>query len=187
VAQPDVAAPKGAPGLTIGYSGRDATVIVDNNAVPRAMVPRKIVQVGDEQGTLAAIADANFHPRTDAVVETEQPGGQAVTGAVGTATVTHETNSTVTLSATLQSRGLVELNDAIAPGWTVTVDGHKAQALRVNDVMRGVMADGGTHTIKWSYRVPGLRLGAIVSVLGLLAAFGSGALLIVRRRQRSTD
>jgi uncharacterized membrane protein YfhO len=44
--------------------------------------------------------------------------------------------------------------------------------VRVNDVMRGVAVDAGTHEVEWTYRVPGLRAGALLSLLGLLLCAG---------------
>jgi uncharacterized membrane protein YfhO len=79
-----------------------------------------------------------------------------------------EHNSDVELRAQMTRTGLVVLNDRLKDGWSVQVDGHDAQALRVNAVMRGVVVPAGTHNVRWSYRVPGLRLGAVLSLLGLL-------------------
>jgi len=39
-------------------------------------------------------------------------------------------------------------------------------------VMRGVEVPAGTHLVEWSYRVPGLRVGALVSLLALLVVGG---------------
>ena len=68
-------------------------------------------------------------------------------------------------------------------GWSVRVDGRAATPLRVNTVMRGVVVPAGRHEVEWRYRVPGLRLGAAVSVLTLVAL--AGAALALRRRARS--
>jgi uncharacterized membrane protein YfhO len=46
------------------------------------------------------------------------------------------------------------LDDAWAPGWSVTVDGRPARALQADVVMRGVVVPAGEHEIVWRYRVP---------------------------------
>jgi uncharacterized membrane protein YfhO len=75
------------------------------------------------------------------------------------------------------------LDDAWASGWSVTVDGRPARELQADVVMRGVVVPAGEHEIVWSYRVPGLRAGLLLSALGLLElAAWSGALLARRRR-----
>jgi uncharacterized membrane protein YfhO len=53
-------------------------------------------------------------------------------------------------------------------------------------VLRGVVVPAGAHEVVWSYRVPGLRLGVALSLLGLLAALAwAGALLVRARRARA--
>jgi len=54
--------------------------------------------------------------------------------------------------------------------------------VRVNDVMRGVAVGAGTHRVEWTYRVPGLRLGAALSALALLALVAAAGVLFARRR-----
>lgn len=57
-------------------------------------------------------------------------------------------------------------------GWTVTIDGEKADALRVNYILRGMPLPAGTHTVEWSFRAPywGLveSVTAICSILVIL-------------------
>jgi hypothetical protein len=169
------------------YAGKDATVFVNERAVPRAMVAPAVQVTADEAATRARITQRSFDPRREVVVERDQPGVAAVGdgGAPvhGTATVARETNSSVTLSAMLSRRGLVVLNDDFTDGWSVTVDGRAAPAVHVNDVMRGVIVGPGRHTVVWRYRVPGLAAGAILSLVSLVALLGAGVALVVRRRR----
>jgi uncharacterized membrane protein YfhO len=51
-----------------------------------------------------------------------------------------------------------------ADGWSATVDGRPAPLLRANLAARAVPIPAGVHTIAMSYRVPGLRVGAAVSL-----------------------
>ncbi|HYV17303.1 MAG TPA: hypothetical protein VE972_14915 [Conexibacter sp.] len=170
------------------YAGSDATIFVNPNAVPRALVAPRVRLTADEDATRAALVGDGFDPRRTVVVERDQPGVAALagTGAGGRVAVASEANSSVTLNATLTRRGLVVLNDDFTDGWTVRVDGDTAPALHVNDVMRGVVVGPGQHRIVWIYRVPGLRAGLLLSLLGLALLGGGAAVLAVRaRRQRS--
>ncbi len=178
-AGPDVHA--GARTLTPVYRGRDATIFENALATPRAIVPARVQVVGEVDEEPSAIAADGFDPRTDVVL----PRGEAApsAGPGGSAHVVAERNSRVTLSATLPRRGVVLLDDAWAPGWSVTVDGRPARALQADMVLRGVVVPAGTHRVVWSYRVPGLRAGAALSLLGLLIAAGWGGWLFVRRRR----
>jgi uncharacterized membrane protein YfhO len=89
----------------------------------------------------------------------------------------------VTLEARLAERGLVVLDDAWAPGWSVTVDGESAEPMETNVVVRGVVVPAGTHEVEWTYRVPGLRAGAALSALGLLALLAWSGWIVTRRRR----
>ncbi len=173
---------RGSP-VNLGYRGNDANVLVNPEAVPRAMVPEQVDVATDADSVPGLVAEASFRPRREVIVERGAPGAEeltAVRGPNGSARVVGESNSTVTLNATLRRRGLVVLNDAIAPGWTVKVDGESRPPITVNGVMRGVVVEPGRHEVRWSYRVPGLRLGAALSVLAL-AVLIAGVVLVRRR------
>jgi len=75
------------------------------------------------------------------------------------------------------------LDDALFDGWRVEVDGEPAPVVRVDELMRGVIVDAGTHEVTWRYTVPGIRLGALVSLLTALALAGAAVALRVRARR----
>jgi uncharacterized membrane protein YfhO len=39
-------------------------------------------------------------------------------------------------------------------GWSVTVDGQAAEAVRVDYILRGMQLPAGEHTVEWSFRAP---------------------------------
>jgi hypothetical protein len=166
------------------YAGRDATIFENPRAAPRALVAPSVALVASEPAARAALVAPRADPRRTIVLERDQPGAAEATGARGTATIVDEQNARVTMRASLDRRGLVVLNDQLTPGWRVSVDGRPAQALRVEDVMRGVIVDAGRHTVVWRYTTPGLRTGALVSLAALLALLASGAALALRARRR---
>jgi hypothetical protein len=176
------------PDLHVVYDGRDARVFENARAVPRAVVASRVRVVSDENAARALLADPAFDPRREVVVErgSESAVGGLAAGAGssgGRVTVSDRSNADVTMHATLARRGLVVLNDAWAPGWSVQVDGRSAAPVRVNDVMRGVVVPAGSHRVEWSYRVPGLLAGALLSLLAVLAGLGAaGWVLVVQRR-----
>jgi hypothetical protein len=170
------------PDLAVAYAGSDAVILRDELAVRRAFVPGSIEAVDSEQAEIAAVAGSAFDPRFGAVVRSDDLGGASVPAeGSGTARVVAETNASVTLEAKLRKPGLVVLDDQLTPGWTVSVDGHDARALRTDVVLRGVIVPAGRHRIEWRYSVPGLRAGAALSALGLL---GTLAWMIALRRAR---
>jgi hypothetical protein len=164
------------------YRGEDATIFENGLAVPRAVVAERVHVAADEDEELAAIGGDEFDPRTDVVVRRDELGDDvALAGGGGTVRVVDEENARVTLRAALDRRSVVVLGDAWARGWHVAIDGRPARALQADMVLRGVVVPAGTHEIVWSYRVPGLRLGAAISALALLTVAAWAGWLVLRR------
>jgi hypothetical protein len=173
--------------LRVAYSGSDAAIYENPNAVPRAFVASATLVTANEAATRDALTAARFDPRRTAVVERDELAGQSVPSAGGTGgsvRIVDEQNARVTLRATLPRRALVVLADNFSAGWSVTVDGRAARALHVDDVVRGVVVDAGRHEIRWSYAVPGLRLGVALSIVALLIAGGCAAGVATAARSR---
>lgn len=175
------------PWLRVVYDGSDARVFSNARAAPRALVPAVVQVVPDEDAARAVLTDPSFDPRREAVVERGAEGAGALAavagagsrGSSGSVTVSEYSNARVALRADLSRAGLVVLNDSLAPGWSVRVDGRAARPVRVDDVMRGVAVSAGAHEVEWRYRVPGLRAG---TALSLLALCGGAVLLALTRR-----
>jgi hypothetical protein len=174
------------PGTRAAYRGPDANVFADALAVPRTFVPARVEIARDEQDELASVADEAFDARRDAVVRRDELGGLAaadVARPAGSVRLAAERNAEVVLLATMRRAGIVVLDDQLAPGWRVRVDGRPARALHADVVLRGVAVPAGRHRIVWSYEVPGLRAGALLSGAGALAMLAWGGWLLARRRR----
>lgn len=182
------------PFMHVAYDGRDARIFANALAVPRALVAPRVRVVEGEAAAATLLAEPGFDPRRDAVVERADAAavaGLAVAVPAGAASpgrvvVSDPSNAEVAMRAQLARPSLVMLDDNWAPGWSVAVDGRAAHAVRVDDVMRGVVVPAGAHAIEWTYRVPGLRAGAALSALALLAAGALAAIAaapMVRRRR----
>ena len=66
-------------------------------------------------------------------------------------------------------------------GWSASLDGEKADLVRVNVGLMGIMVPEGEHTVSLSYMSPGLKAARILSGAGWLIF---AAALILRRRAR---
>jgi hypothetical protein len=72
--------------------------------------------------------------------------------------------------------------DAWSPGWRAEVDGDPAPIVVADAAFKAVRLPPGRHAVVFTYRTPGLRAGALVS---LLAALLCAAALLLRRGGRS--
>ena len=71
----------------------------------------------------------------------------------------------VEIEADSAAGGRVVLTDLIGPGWQVSVDGERADALEIEGMYRGVDLPAGTHTVTWSYAPRSVYWGVAVSLL----------------------
>jgi len=113
--------------------------------------------------------------RALAFVETDQP--RTLAGTISRTGVSPDESVTigryepqhVELLAELKRPGLVILADTFDPGWSLTIDGAPAPIFRTNRVMRGAAVKAGRHTLDYTYNPASFRLGAGISIAGLLA------------------
>jgi hypothetical protein len=82
--------------------------------------------------------------------------------------VLERTSSTMVIEAAMGCRGMVVAAEPSFPGWQATVDGRPAQLYEPYGLLRGVVADAGTHRIIMRYRPKTVLWGGILTGLGLL-------------------
>lgn len=63
--------------------------------------------------------------------------------------------------------GVLTSSIPYSTGWSVKVNGKKATTLRTNQAFLGVYLPAGTHHVTFSYELPGIKLGALLSLIGL--------------------
>ena len=101
---------------------------------------------------------------------------------VGDVAVREEAPTRTVIEASLRRPGLVVLADRFESGWRLTIDGRPAPILRANLLMRAAAVAAGSHTLVFTYRPASVRLGAWISLAGLVAF---GGLAIRARGQES--
>ena len=84
----------------------------------------------------------------------------------------------VVVRASAEDRSLLVLADTWFPGWRAKVDGHDAEIVRTDQLLRGVVIGPGAHTVEFAYVPTSWRIGWIVSLLTAVAL----ALAVWRRR-----
>lgn len=173
--------------LRVTYSGPDARVYANPDALPRAFLVDRQVVVADESKALAWVGSARFAPSEAVVTERRLPGLSADAGAAppaGRARIDTYERERVVATTTGDRKALLVLTDVYFPGWKATVDGKSADIERVDYLLRGVMVPAGTHTVEFSYQPASWRAGWIVSGLALLVLIGIGlSARVVKQRQ----
>ena len=113
-----------------------------------------------------------------AFVETDQPQGlvgyvsRNAVSPVESVVVARYEPQRVELLATLERPGLVILADTYYPGWNLTIDGQPAPIYRTNRLMRGAAVKAGRHALVYTYNPASVRIGAMLSIAGLIALAG---------------
>jgi hypothetical protein len=148
-------------------------------ALPRAFLVRRVrVLSGDD--AFAAVTDAGFRPREEAVVD------RALLGIAPTPLLPEEgarlvlhTPEEVRITTSAESPALLVLTDTDFPGWVATMDGAPAPIVRTDFAFRGVVVPAGESEVVFAYRPRAVRAGFWLSGAGLVAA----AALLGRRRR----
>ena len=161
----------------LAYSGRDARVYRNANALPRAFLVERQRTVADDDAALAAVTDPRLRRRAawrspSAPVAGPAAGGTARRGRAP-APAAGRPASCATSDERVVARGRRARGAACSCSPTSTtragrrrVDGRDAPVERVDYLLRGVAVPAGEHTVELRYEPASWRVGWIVSVAG---------------------
>ncbi|MCD7113514.1 YfhO family protein [Limosilactobacillus agrestis] len=79
--------------------------------------------------------------------------------------------------------GVLTSSIPYSTGWSVKVNGKKTSTLRTNQAFLGVYLPAGTHHVTFNYELPGIKLGAMLSLIGLGWTIIAGIITIVWKRK----
>lgn len=162
---------------------RNGVVVLENlRALPRAWIV-KDVGILDEEELLRLIRGENelpFDPRTTAFLEPSPASSRAVeqfaakarpatSPAAAAVRIVERDPARLVFETTSDRDALLVVSEIHYPGWTATVDGIETPIHRTNFLLRGVFVPPGKHTVVMTYRAPGARRGAMVSLATLVA------------------
>ncbi len=143
---------------------------------PRAWVVHAVA-VAPAAEMVARMAAPDFDARRVALVDAATAsrlatwfrgnGDDAVTEQ---ATVTLFRPNQLEVQVTANSAGVLVLSEIAYPGWQATVDGVPASVERVDSILRAVPISAGAHTVRLVFRPRTFAIGALLSVLVLLAS-----------------
>jgi len=158
--------------------GDDYWVLVNRAALPRAFVPYRVETVTSDHEGLEKLSAPQFDPQEVAYVETpvELPGLCR-----GSAEITAETPTRVTVLTHMETPGLLVLADLWDSGWQAYRDGVPVAILRANHAVRGVVVAAGATTVDFRYEPRSFRLGLWLSGLAAVSALGWLGIVVWRR------
>lgn len=158
---------------------QDYWALKNPSALPRVFVPRRVENVPDDKERLAKLGSPQFDPRAVAYVETTVALPEA---ASGRATIIAEKPTEVTISATMDTPGLVVLTDMWDEGWHATLNGERVPVLRTDHALRGVVVPEGSAILKFTYAPASFTWGLVLFGLAILVLAGCLANELRRRR-----
>jgi hypothetical protein len=97
----------------------------------------------------------------------EGPAGAATPVSVPVR-VTRDDGDAITLELDTLTETVVVVLDAMAPGWTATVDGKRAPIVTANVAFRGVLVPGGAHVVAMAYAPDGWATARAVTSASLV-------------------
>lgn len=170
------------PGLRpVGEVPGVARAFLGGAPMPRAFVVYRTQPV-DEAGAMRAVLDPKEPFRATAFLEDGQAPRGPVKGCQGfTPAITREGFGRTEIDLTACGPGELVLTDRAYPGWEATLDGRPVPISRADWLVRGVAVPAGAHQVVMRYRPWSFRVGALLSLLALLAA----VVALVRTRTRS--
>lgn len=145
-------------------------------ALPRTWIVHEAYAIGGAGEIDAALHGPAADPRKKAFLRGPAPQLESC-AALESSRMLERSANRVVIEANLRCRGMVILGETYAPGWAASVDGRAAPVHEVCTLLRGVVAEAGTHRIVLSYRPKSVYTGAALTGLGLLGA----ALLLWRK------
>lgn len=135
---------------------------------PRLRSVSQVLSAQDLEEAVRLVASPKFDVKSQAVVE----GGAKRAGEANLSEVTVETKRA---SAQVHASGegaLIVFATSYYPGWTALVDGRRAPLKTVNAATMGVEVDAGDHRVEFAFTDPGLKIGVLLSLLGMILAVG---------------
>jgi hypothetical protein len=175
----------GNPDFILTHDRNVKSVLLGNpRALPRAYLAAPLC-LQDTDAVRELIISRSFQPGRQAALEcppgTPVPEAPPTAGELGKVRFIRYEPEHVELGVEASAPAVLVLNDAHYSGWSATVDGQPAPILPANVAVRGVLVPAGTHQVTFTYRTPGQRLGAFLS-LGTLGLLGL-AVLVERGRR----
>jgi hypothetical protein len=168
-------------GLTLEKVLGATYVYRNERAMPRAWVMDRVEVVESVQDVYARLTGVDL--ARVALVEGAKP--LSGPGRSHPATIEIYTPNLVVVHADLESQGLLVLSEVWYPGWVAREGGALLPIYKVDGLLRGVYLGPGSHRVEFTYEPLSLRLGALMSGLGILAVALCATIWAYRQRAKA--
>ncbi len=144
----------------------DGIVVYPLKGAKRAYLATDVRVASTLSQATTILKDATFVAGSSVLLTKSEAQGIATSS--GTARITAETNTTLTLEVEASGEGLLVVADTMYPGWEATVDGVPAPIMPANLSYRAVVVPAGRHIVYFVFRPKSLYMGAIISGVAIL-------------------
>lgn len=155
----------------------DHTDIYRNpHAFPRAFLVGRVAVARDPAALFDLMCASDFDPRATTATERPPAGPlpNAASGDLGSAEVTHRSQTLIKVRAEAREPCVLVLADQFFPGWKATIDGRPAELFPAYYAFRGLVLPAGTHEVVYRYEPMSFRIGVAVTGLTCLATLLAG-------------
>jgi hypothetical protein len=173
---------RGSPpaGLHPTIQSPDYWVLVNNSALPRVFVPRRVEMVKEDISRLAKLGSQDFNAREVAFVESAV---SLPADCQGSAEVVDEIPTRIKVVAKMDTPGLMVLADRWDKGWRAYLNGERVPILETNHAISGVVLPAGPSTVEFRYEPQSFTWGLRLAGLGSLCLVGWAGLIKWRRKR----
>lgn len=154
-------------GFVVEPSPRGVRVRVLPQPYPRAfLVPSWRVVPRTDQ--LPILHSASFNGRREVLLDRDPHWPRSAAPLKGTVKFLDYQPDHLVLQVSTPRPAMLFLSEAYFPGWRASVDGSPAPVLQADLVFRAVPVPAGSHLVRLDYRPMSIRVGLLVTLLGLL-------------------
>lgn len=166
--------------LRPSFSGPNAVVYRNPDALPRAFLVHDVVAVGSPAAALAAMADPDLELRSTAVIETSEPPAAIRPTGDTSVRILQLDAARLRIAVDTPTPGVLVVSDTYYPGWQAQIDGATTEVLPAYGALRAVPVPAGTSTVELVFRPTSVVVGGTLS----LATLGGLVLTVIIARVR---
>jgi hypothetical protein len=170
-----------------GLEGKKEDLLKENtiklyrnrNPLPRAWLV-KDHRVLEEKSILAILSGKEFNPRKEVLLE-EEPESVNPKSEIrnpksfgGLPEIVSETNNRLLIHVKADQNAFLVLSDTYFTGWKAYLDGNPVKIFRANYNFRMVCVPSGKHEVKFIYRPMSVKLGILITSLGIIGILVMG-------------